>query len=199
MVGDYLEARQAKKAAASPELQPEFAAHLEAQNKFDNQFTPQNKKAVLSERLKASSESAALADENNFLKLAINARKGASGWTEATTHSKLREIMSRKNPNPHVVNQLKYLDGINGTQFYQDVKDRAVLDAFEQGFTHGSRNVNLWSLMGSILGSGRPMNQEHQAAVKLLGGFVGSAVDKMGPKMVKNIMDGLLEIGRAHV
>lgn len=194
MVGDYLEARRAKKVAASPELLLEYWAHKGEQARFEKEFTPQNKKLVLSERLKASSESAALEDENNFLKLAINARKGASGWTEATTHSKLREIMSRKNPNPTVVNQLKYLDGINETDFYQDIKDRAVLDAFEQGFTHGSRNVNLWSLMGSILGSGRPMNQEHQAAVKLLGGFVGSAIDKIGPKMVQNTMDGLLAL-----
>ena len=186
--------RQAKKAAASPELQPEFAAHLEAQDKFSNQFNPQNKKDVLRGRLNDSDEMAALGDERNFLKLSLDARQQVSGWTEQTTHSKLREIMSRKNPNPFVIRQLKYLDKINGTTFYQDVRDRAVLDAFEQGFTHGSRNVNLWSLAGSLLGSGKPMNQEQQAAFKFLGGFVGSAVDKLGPKMVQNTMDGLLAL-----
>ena len=186
--------RQAKKAAASPELQPEFAAHLEAQDKFSNQFNPQNKKDVLRGRLNDSDEMAALGDERNFLKLSLAERQQVSGWTAQTTHSKLREIMSRKNPNPFVIRQLKYLDKINGTTFYQDVRDRAVLDAFEQGFTHGSRNVNLWSLMGSLLGSGKPMNHEQQAAFKFLGGFVGSAVDKLGPKMVQNTMDGLLSL-----
>jgi hypothetical protein len=186
--------RQAKKAAASPELQPEFAAHLEAQDKFSNQFNPQNKKDVLRGRLNDSDEMAALGEERNFLKLSLAERQQVSGWTAQTTHSKLREIMSRKNPNPFVIRQLKYLDQINGTTFYQDVRDRAVLDAFEQGFTHGSRNVNLWSLAGSLLGSGKPMNQEQQAAFKFLGGFVGSAVDKLGPKMVQNTMDGLLAL-----
>jgi hypothetical protein len=76
---------------------------------------------------------------------------------------------------------------------FQEAKDRAVLDSFEQGFTHGSRNFNLWSAIGFILG-GRATNEGHEPIVRALGGVFGTLVDKMGPKMTQRAMDGLLAL-----
>lgn len=92
------------------------------------------------------------------------------------------------------LDRLKYLDEIKGTNFAQTAEDIATKQALEQGFTRGSRNVNLGSAsLGGLAGGiskvvGRHLDSAGDLG-RMVGAFGGAIADTMGPQVYKKLLD----------
>lgn len=109
------------------------------------------------------------------------------GVNENTSQGIVRSMFSDKRPNLGNTRKIQYLDELNGTDVAQQAKDLGVKKALTEGFTHGSRNVNLGAFsLGGLAGAGGAVaGKIGQAA----GALAGGAADLVGPPTYKKIMD----------
>lgn len=121
---------------------------------------------------------------------ALTAAKRYSGWSPASTESRLKSVMGGKSIENR--RTLEALSAETGIDFVKGIENRAVADAFEKGYMHGSRNVNLWSILGALVGGKAATGGE--PIVKLLGLGFGTAVDAAGPKMTQKALDVFLKV-----
>lgn len=96
---------------------------------------------------------------------------------------------------PHQMEALKAFDARTGGGLIQELENSATKDALAKGATNGSRNVNLFGAAGDAIG---------EAAGGIAGKYVGrvvgllqgATIDKYGPAMAKNIVDGAVKLER---
>ena len=111
-----------------------------------------------------------------------------------STQNAIKGLM--KTPGKESIELRKTIEGLSkmsGEDFANMIKDRATKDAFDGEFRAGSRNVNLWSIFGGVIGAaggGLPGGGVGAAA----GATVGAMVDRFGPKMAQKTLDAVLKI-----
>lgn len=153
------------------------------------QFDPKRTGAATQAMLDASPQTAQLMSAEQKLLASQDAGKRFAGWSPQSSESRLKSVMGgRSIENARALAELKEISGIDFTKM---LDDRRVADAFDKGFMHGSRNVNLWSMVGSLFG-GTAANKEGRPLMKLFGIGFGAHVDSAGPKMTKAALDAFL-------
>lgn len=108
--------------------------------------------------------------------------------------SALRRSSSEIRPDIKSKDALQYLDDLSGKNFSQQADDLAVQRAFTQGFTRGSRNVNLagMSLSGALGTASKMMGGSSEIgrnAGSTIGAVLGAASDLVGPQVYKKWLD----------
>lgn len=185
-IRQYLDARQTLSSRVGMDEArrglPEHAA-LERAEQVVAEFAP-NRRETAAMLLPSGKEQRALED-------ATAAHDALAGWSHATSENKLKSVMAgRSIENRRAVEALEKQTGL---PFSQMLADRRVADAFEKGYMHGSRNVNLWSLVGALFG-GSALFKDKEPLFKFGGGLVGGAIDAAGPKMTQKLLDTFLAI-----
>ncbi|GAG01833.1 unnamed protein product, partial [marine sediment metagenome] len=133
--------------------------------------TAQNKLKVADEKLKKALES-----YNS-----IRALKNAPN----------RTITSVRSKNKLALESISKLDD---KDFVQMVDDAWVLDQFTKHAERGSRNVNLFAMIG--MGTGVIAGGGLNPGAIALGGMLGAAVDRFGPQMTKKIINNVMRLKR---
>lgn len=118
---------------------------------------------------------------------------------EQTAESRLKQVGFGRRHATKVLSELsEYAD----EDFVEAVKAAQDAAAFDKTMFHGSRNVNLWSVLGAIGSSAVGRGGAGAAFGGVLGGPVGIALgavtgammDVYGPKLTKQILDGVIKI-----
>lgn len=142
----------------------------------------------------AAIERARLAEEKLA---AAQAMQSGVGLTPTGGEALVNSLMRDKSP----FNSRTKVVGIDqkmGTKLAQEIDDRRILDSFEKGNTNGSRNVNLFSVMGHAVGTGVPAGIAAGSVAgpigMVVGAIGGAVVDKFGPQMAKGILDQVIKI-----
>ncbi len=146
-----------------------------------------NRAQAIQSRLAASPEAQAVQGATDNLADAMTNARQYSGWSPASTESRLKSVASGRS-----IENAKTLDALSAQtniDFKSMIKNRAVADAFEKGYMHGSRNVNLWAMIGSMFGGKALLGGE-----ALVGGgaAVGGLIDQAGPKITQKLLDGFM-------
>lgn len=127
-------------------------------------------------------------DPERFRQAQENARI-FNTWNEATTvDAKIKALMGAKSNT--VKRQWEKLSQLSDTDFVREIEAMKIANEFEQEFLRGSRNVNLWTIIGATSGAG------------IGGGFLGGAggaaigaiIDKHGPKMAQKVLEQVVSI-----
>jgi len=172
------------------ESMPEFRDVQRAEDAL-GKFNPKRTAAATDLMVGASPQNAAINSLDGQIASTMDANKRFAGWSPQSSQSRLTSAMSgRSIENRRAVEELTARTGVNFTEM---LDDRRVADAFEKGFTHGSRNVNLWSIIGSLLG-GKALSEEGKPIAQLLGVSFGAHIDSAGPKMTKAALDGFISV-----
>lgn len=87
----------------------------------------------------------------------------------------------------------KRLSDLSGKDFVTTLENIGVREAFNKEATQGSRRVNLFALLSGGITSGAAIGGAPGAAV---GAVFGYMVDKYGPKMTQEILDGVVKVGK---
>lgn len=161
---------------------PEYASYRAAMAKLAK-MRPDWTREQLEQALSKSKEARTLSMAEDALKKAQARFEPVSALTPGSTESKLKSLMRPGGSTIETRKALTALEERSGKKFSQAIDDRAVLDSFEKGNIHGSRNT----LMGGIIGG-------------LMGGIPGATVgatfghtvmDKYGPKVGKMVLDAI--------
>lgn len=139
------------------------------------------KPAAIRERLSKSKQFQELKKSEFELKKAEKLKKKFVGWGSRTAEDKINAVMRNKK---FVVNQLKELSKLSDDDLVRVVENLKVSEAFTKDATRGSRNVNLWSIIG-LATSGTILGGPVGAA---LGAATGAMIDRYGPQMTKRIL-----------
>lgn len=126
-------------------------------------------------------------DSERF-RLAQDNAEAFKTWSEGTVENKIQGLMNDK--SQEIKNQFQQLSKLSDTDFVRQVENLGVNSEFEKEFLRGSRNVNLWTVIGAATGAG------------IGGGFLGGAggaaigalMDKYGPKMGKKVLEQVAAI-----
>lgn len=108
-------------------------------------------------------------------------------WQGQSVEGKINNLMSER--SIEIKRLFERLGKMSGDDFIQAADDLAVRNQFEQEFLRGSRNVNLWTIVGASIGG-------------VGGGFIlsaagaafGATIDKHGPKMAQKILEQVAKI-----
>lgn len=112
-----------------------------------------------------------------------------NAWTEGTMQNKVQALMSGK--NIEVRRAFEQLSQMSGQDFVQLAEDARIRSSFESEFLRGSRNVNLWTILGA---SGGYLNTGDIVFGAGGGAAIGALMDKHGPKMAQKILEGVAGI-----
>ncbi len=137
------------------------------------------------------------ADAN--LKTAQKAFDQFKAFGEQTAESKLKSVAQGK---IKATRTLQELSKLSDTDFVEAVKAAQDAAAFARPAFNGSRNVNLWAMLGALGQAATGKTGAGAAAGGIIGGPVGVAVggvmgamvDAYGPAMTKKILDGVISI-----
>lgn len=129
-------------------------------------------------------------------------------WNEPVKHlgktqgaqSALRRIQSEVRPDLANKEALGILGEASGKDFLQSAEDLAVKRAFEQGFSRGSRNVNLgaFSVSGALGTAAKALGGSEATASgigKAVGAVLGASADLVGPRVFKKWLDFSMQPG----
>lgn len=193
-LGEFKDARATlatpSKLAAMERDLPEYRSLARARAELEN-FNPNKTAEATSQMVAASPAAKELGAAKDNVADAITYAKRFAGWSPASSEGRLKSVLSgRSIENRRAIEELSARTGIN---FESMLKNRAVADAFEKGYMHGSRNVNLWSLIGSVFG-GKALSGGGESVFKFLGGNVGGMVDRFGPKASQKMLDAYIAL-----
>jgi len=141
----------------------------------------QRKPKVLQEQLRASKQFEATQKAMRGYVKADELKKRFTGWTTTSSEGRIKAIMGGQ---IEVRKRLKELGKMSSKDFEKMVDDLRVKEAFDKDITRGSKNVNLWQMLGYGLTGGAFGG----APGVIFGGLFGAAVDKYGPKMAQKIL-----------
>lgn len=174
------------------ESMPEFRNVQRAEGALE-QFNPKRTAQATQLMIEASPQTAKIGSLGEQLASTQAANQRFAGWSPMSSQSRLQSAMSgRSIENVRAVEELSVRSGLDFTKM---LDDRRVADAFDKGFMHGSRNVNLWSIVGSLFG-GKAITGDPTAEpmMRLLGAGFGANIDTAGPRMTKKALDGFLSL-----
>lgn len=115
--------------------------------------------------------------------------------TEGTSESKIRGLLNNRNQNQvELRKQFQELSKLSDTDFLKAIEDLRVKGAFEATNKSGSRNVNIWTIMGHAAAGATGGAMVGGAGGAAVGAVSGALVDQFGPAMAKKILDGVLKI-----
>ncbi len=155
------------------------------------QYSPSQIADATETRMAMSPQTANLATADKGLTTAQQDAARYAGWSPASSESRLKSVMGgRSIENARTIQALSDRTGLDFTKM---LKDRNVADAFEKGYMNGSRNVNLWSIIGSLFG-GKALSKDGEPIMKVFGGVVGGTIDRAGPKMTQKALDAFMAI-----
>jgi len=114
-------------------------------------------------------------------------------WNGGNIGSKLRSL-STKGVTDEVKQAFNFLSKQSDTDFQQAVEKLQVATQFENEFLRGSRNVNLWAVIGGASSAGRVAGGGGVGfflggpAGALAGAAFGALIDTHGPRMARSIL-----------
>jgi len=126
-------------------------------------------------------------DLDRFRAAQENARQFGN-WQGQTLEGKIRNLMGER--SAAVRKQFEKLSQMADFDFIQAIDDLGVKTQFEQEFLRGSRNVNLWTVIGAGAGGfiGGPVTGAAGGAV------IGGLIDKNGPRIARKILEQVSRI-----
>lgn len=118
---------------------------------------------------------------------------------EQSAEGKLQQVARGKK---YAEKQLQELSQYANEDLVEAVKAAQDSAAFEKTMFNGSRNVNLWSVMGALgqsvagkAGVGAAAGGAFGGPVGIaIGGTIGALMDNYGPRVTKQILDGVIKI-----
>lgn len=203
-LAEYMKSRQiAKDPAALLKIKeglPEYIEAAKAGEKLSRVSDPSFNREAIESVLKSSPEAMALGDVEKKLATSTALLEGSRTKLEpfarispATSENLVRSVLNEK--SVEIRRMMKSLSQVGETDFVKMIEDLKVAQSFDKEFRQGSRNVNLWALMGvfaSTLGATGDLPTALIAAGA--GAGFGSMVDRYGPKMTQKILDGYTKI-----
>ncbi|MBK7892829.1 MAG: hypothetical protein IPJ84_19135 [Bdellovibrionales bacterium] len=121
------------------------------------------------------------------------------GFGEQSAESKLKQVAQGRK---FATKTLQDLSDLSDQDFVEAVRAASDAAAFTKTAFNGSRNVNLWSVIGNLAQSAAGKGGAGGAAGFALGGPVGMAfgavtgamMDVYGPAVTKRVLDGVLKM-----
>jgi len=117
--------------------------------------------------------------------------KAFNNWdTLSTAEQKVKSLMSDR--SDAIKQQFALLSKAPGNDldFVREIEATGTAHKFEQEFINGSKNVNLWTVLGA--GSGAAIGGGMVGAA--IGSATGALIDKYGPKIARKILEGVSKI-----
>lgn len=106
--------------------------------------------------------------------------------TPANTQSKVKALLNAPGKeNIEIRRTLENLSKLTQKDFIGQIAARRAANQFQGEFRLGSRNVNLWTLVGAFGGGGVGAGA---------GAVLGATVDRYGPKIAQKMLDAVLKI-----
>lgn len=183
-INEYIEAQRLLKSktrmGALKEALPETKELRTAEGKLAL-AKREAKPKFIREQVKSSPQFRKMKLSDAELAKAQDLKQRMAGWTEQNVDSKINQVMRNKK---FVQKQLEELGKLSDKNFLDQVEKMQVAEAFTKDATRGSRNVNLWSIIG-LAGGGSVIGGPYGAA---LGAALGAMSDKYGPRATKQIL-----------
>lgn len=169
--------------------------YLAALKDYDDAREVLAKPSVFKERAAQLPEAQAMQAAEQTAEAAAKRAEPLKGWTPDRVEGILKQYQNEKGRSALTLRKkLDYLKRESGVDVSQIADDLAVKEALDQGFAHGSRNVNLGAL--SVGGMARGVANLVRGNEGAAGGFgsvagavIGAAADMIGPKVYKRMMD----------
>lgn len=156
------------------------------------QFDPKKTRGATNLMIEVSPANVDLTRARDDLSNALQEAQAYRGWSPGTTENRLKSVMSGRSIENHKT--IDALSAATGLDFSEMLKNRAVADAFDKGYMHGSRNVNLWSLIGAVFGGSALGGGQGERVMKAGGGAFGGLIDRAGPKMTQKALDAFMAV-----
>ena len=112
-------------------------------------------------------------------------------------------LFVRGSNDPKLRQQLTKLAELSDDGMMKELEALRANEAFNKGFLQGSRNVNMWTVMGAaakdaLLGgkalTGAALGMTISPSLAALGAAWGATVDLYGPQMARGILNGMMQI-----
>lgn len=129
----------------------------------------------------------------------LDQQRGVAGLQNS--EAKIRQLM--RGSNIETKRAFDRLSEITGKNFKQMIDDAQVQDSFRKEFLRGSRNVNLWGVLGMLANMATGKTGVAGATGAVIGGGLpglaigvvsGALIDKYGPTMAKKILDNVVKL-----
>lgn len=178
---------------------PEFQSVLALEKKAQELGDPSYKRGLL-ERFKKTNAYQELALAEKEALEAAAARTQAKAAFEpvkpfkAGVQSKMKDLTGARKDEADKL--FKGLEKATKSNYRREIKDRAILDAFEKTDTQGSRKTLMGKAAGGLLGGAIGLGTGEDSKSAATGAAIGFALDKYSGRVFKALLDG--KIGAAE-
>lgn len=162
---------------------PEFESSQGVQQKYQDLINPQMRRSIedAPELIQAS-------DQYSKAQMALDAAKEKADALKSlnpnTVQGKVKALTGARNYGAE--NTFADVDKATGQNYSQEIKDRAILDAFQKSDTNGARKTVLGGALGSLFGP----------AGTAAGGAAGFVADKYGGQIFKGGLDTAIGLSK---
>jgi hypothetical protein len=133
-------------------------------------------------------------DSLSNLQKAKGALEPYKGLTPKNTEGFVKELIGNPRNGIEKRKLAKALGELTEDDFMTMVDALRTKEAFSREITQGSRNTNMWrDMLGAVIGF-LTGGGEGALAGYGVGAAVGAITDKYGPRMTRNVLDGMLKI-----
>jgi hypothetical protein len=186
-IDEYLGAQDVlgspSKLKALKESTPEFKKLQDLEEKRSLLMDPASKRA-LEAQITSGAERQGLTEAEKKLAESEAAFEPVRKFGQGSVQAKMKALIGARNFDAKKL--FSDLDQATGKKFSQEVKDRAIMDAFTKADTQGSRKTLFGTAAGSALGS------------PVAGASIGFTLDKYSGQVVKSLLDGKIAASKAR-
>lgn len=185
---------------AVKESLPEFETSQALKKKSKELVDPSYRRKLL-EDLKKTPEYLEMTAAEREVFDAIAAKESAKGKFEsvkafgAGIQSKMRALTGARNYETSKL--FKELDRVTKGKYTKEIKDRALLDAFEKTDTQGSRKTLMGKAAGALIGGGIGAGTGGDEKGAATGAAIGFAMDRYSGRVLKALLDGKIAASEA--
>lgn len=177
---------------------PEYSEYVDATAQNARASRPEFGQGLIDRARNASPEAVAARQATQAFQGAEEALVTAKGTLEpfkrmspVNSESIIRQLMGNPAKKIELRRLVTSLGQASDQDFAQMINDLRVREGFEKGFQNGSSNVNMWAIMGGVLGfvAGDPTLGTGSAAA---GAAFGKVMDSYGPQITRRVLDGIV-------
>ena len=165
---------------------PEAARVRELEQKVQTGKDPFTAEQQIQSKVQGSDQWLKLKAAEQEVNDAKRAHDMFKNWNGLNIDDKLNTMMRGKEA---LKAQLGVLGQMSDQDFVRTVDDLRTMINLRKEYRVGSRNVNLWGSMGAAAADGNPRSAKFMLAV-----ILGGMADKYGPKMTRQILNGVSKV-----
>lgn len=176
------------------ESSPEYEVYKAIEAKRNALMDPASKRA-LEGQITSGAEREALSQSERELSEAEANFDPVRKFGQGSVQAKMKALTGARNYDAK--NLFEGLDKSTGKNFTQEVKDRAILDAFTKTDANGSRKTLLGKAVGGAVGGGLGYAEGHDSKSAAIGAALGFSLDKYSGQVIKAMLDGKIGSAKA--